>query len=90
MRLVLITLIIIIIFKLMMVLYWEKLKKCEFFEMIAEKVGLIWEKEDTNSTGLPYLLIKSFKGTFCIGRADFLFHKSPYKWKEKKLLYFCD
>lgn len=50
-----------------MVLSWEKLKKCEFFETIAEKVGLIWGKEDTNSTVLPYLLIftKSFKETFC-------------------------
>lgn len=50
-----------------MVLSWEKLKKCEFFETIAEKVGLIWGKEDTNSTVLPYLFIftKSFKETFC-------------------------
>jgi len=50
-----------------MVLSWEKLKKCGFFEMIAEKVGFIWGKEDTNSAVLPHLFIfiKSFKGTFC-------------------------
>lgn len=75
---------LLLFFKLMMVLCWEKLKKCGFFGMIVEKVGWIWEKEDRNCTVLPYLLIyiKFFKGTFCIGREDFSFHKLPYKWKE--------
>lgn len=68
-------------FKLMMVLSWEKLKKCGFFEMIAEKVGFIWGKEDINSGMLDCLrlliLIRCFKGTFCLGGEDFHFINQP-------------